>query len=63
MNPGPNTLKRRSTESTVTIPFDRTFRNLDERPAGTQEAGFNFCGKLRIFRALRTPNFDVSQRP
>lgn len=40
-------IRRRSTESTVTIPFERTFRNLDvNRPgAGTaQEAQFNFCG-------------------
>lgn len=42
-----NTLRRRSTESSVTIPFERTFRNLDQnRPdAGTtQESEFNFCG-------------------
>lgn len=44
VRPGQNILKRRSIESTVTIPFDRTFRNLDARPAGTAEAGFNFCG-------------------
>lgn len=47
MQPGPNTIPRRSTESSVTIPFERTFRNLDQnRPnAGTTEEGeFNFCG-------------------
>jgi hypothetical protein len=48
VNPGVNTLKRRSTESTVTIPYERIFRrNLDERPQGGEgEAGFNFCGKF-----------------
>lgn len=30
LNPGPNTIRRRSTESSVTIPFERTFRNLDK---------------------------------
>lgn len=47
VNPGPNTIPRRSTDSSVTIPFERTFRNLDQnRPnAGTtEEAEFNFCG-------------------
>lgn len=47
VNPGPNTIPRRSTDSSVTIPFERTFRNLDaNRPnAGTtEEAEFNFCG-------------------
>lgn len=47
VNPGDNLIRRRSTESSVTIPFDRTFRNLDRnRPgAGTaEEAQFNFCG-------------------
>ncbi|TMW42656.1 hypothetical protein DOY81_012266, partial [Sarcophaga bullata] len=47
LNPGKNTIKRRSTESSVTIPFERTFRNLEEnRPAegSAQELEFNFCG-------------------
>ena len=47
VNPGPNTIRRRSTESSVTIPFERTFRNLDEnRPAAgsAEEMDFNFCG-------------------
>lgn len=45
LRPGQNILKRRSTESTVTIPYERTFRNLDARPAGgTGESTFNFCG-------------------
>ncbi|XP_049822108.1 phenoloxidase 1-like [Aethina tumida] len=43
---GTNTINRKSTESSVTIPFERTFRNLDEnRPqGGDQLAQFNFCG-------------------
>ncbi|XP_067616919.1 phenoloxidase 2-like [Eurosta solidaginis] len=47
LNPGPNTIRRRSTESSVTIPFERTFRNLDfNRPAAgsPNELEFNFCG-------------------
>lgn len=47
MKPGENTIKRRSTDSSVTIPFERTFRDVDtDRPAaGSQdEAAFNFCG-------------------
>ncbi|CAO1425734.1 unnamed protein product [Diamesa serratosioi] len=47
LRPGQNTVRRRSRESTVTIPFERTFRNLDSnRPAAgtTAEEQFNFCG-------------------
>ncbi|KAG5668817.1 hypothetical protein PVAND_016740 [Polypedilum vanderplanki] len=44
LRPGQNTLKRRSVQSTVTIPYERTFRNLDARPTGNQEQAFNFCG-------------------
>ncbi|XP_031638947.1 phenoloxidase 2-like, partial [Contarinia nasturtii] len=47
LNPGDNLIRRNSTDSSVTIPFERTFRNLDRnRPtAGSQnEAEFNFCG-------------------
>ncbi|XP_067629385.1 phenoloxidase 2 [Eurosta solidaginis] len=47
LNPGPNTIRRRSTESSVTTPFERTFRNLDfNRPAAgsPNELEFNFCG-------------------
>uniref|UniRef100_A0A034V716 tyrosinase n=1 Tax=Bactrocera dorsalis TaxID=27457 RepID=A0A034V716_BACDO len=47
LNPGQNTIRRRSTESSVTIPFERTFRNLDlNRPAAgsADELEFNFCG-------------------
>ncbi|XP_066594189.1 phenoloxidase 1 [Prorops nasuta] len=46
LRPGQNTIERKSSESSVTIPFERTFRNLDEnRPIGgdTLEQ-FNFCG-------------------
>jgi Hemocyanin, ig-like domain len=43
---GSNTISRRSTESSLTIPFSRTFRNIDfNRPAGGDELEqFNFCG-------------------
>lgn len=46
MDPGRNEIIRQSTESSVTIPFERTFRNLDlNRPVGGDElAQFNFCG-------------------
>ncbi|XP_023292341.2 phenoloxidase 2-like [Lucilia cuprina] len=47
LNPGQNTIRRRSTDSSVTIPFERTFRNLDaNRPAAgsAEELEFNFCG-------------------
>lgn len=47
VNPGTNVIRQNSTESTVTIPFQQTFRSLDQaRPAtGTpEEAEFNFCG-------------------
>ncbi|XP_055374475.1 phenoloxidase 2-like [Condylostylus longicornis] len=47
LRPGQNTIRRRSTESTLTIPFERTFRNLDtNRPVqgSAEELEFNFCG-------------------
>lgn len=46
MNNGSNNIQRRSTESTVTIPFERTFRSQSQRPGeGTAaEAEYNFCG-------------------
>lgn len=47
MNRGENIIRRKSIESTVTIPYEQTFRNLDkQRPEfGTpQEYTFNFCG-------------------
>lgn len=46
VNPGQNTIQRSSTESSLTIPFERTFRNVDEnRPiSGDSLEQFNFCG-------------------
>ncbi|XP_012266497.2 phenoloxidase 1 [Athalia rosae] len=46
LRPGNNTIQRRSDESSVTIPFERTFRNLDQnRPiSGDNLEQFNFCG-------------------
>lgn len=47
VNAGMNTIRRRSDESSVTIPFERTFRNLDiNRPVANSpdELEFNFCG-------------------
>jgi hypothetical protein len=46
VKPGQNTIERKSTESSVTIPFERTFRNLEEnRPIGGDSLDqFNFCG-------------------
>lgn len=47
VRPGQNTINQRSVESSVTIPYEQTFRNLDSnRPAaGTEaEAENNICG-------------------
>lgn len=47
MNPGENLIRRRSTDSSVTIPFERTFRDVDTNRPGagtTEEEAFNFCG-------------------
>ncbi|XP_017755476.1 PREDICTED: phenoloxidase 2-like [Eufriesea mexicana] len=46
IRPGSNTYERGSTKSSVTIPFERTFRNLDaSRPGGGQALEqFDFCG-------------------
>lgn len=46
VKPGQNTIERKSTESSVTIPFERTFRSLEEnRPIGGDTLDqFNFCG-------------------
>ncbi|KAK5638829.1 hypothetical protein RI129_013124 [Pyrocoelia pectoralis] len=43
---GQNTITRRSDQSSVTIPFERTFRNLEaNRPTGGDALEqFNFCG-------------------
>lgn len=47
VNPGPNLIRRASTDSSVTIPFERTFRDLaTNRPGANtpEEAAFNLCG-------------------
>lgn len=47
MTPGSNTIERQSKESSVIIPFEQTFRNLQEnRPeaGSSREDEFNFCG-------------------
>ncbi|XP_076237383.1 phenoloxidase subunit A3 isoform X2 [Calliopsis andreniformis] len=46
LRPGENTINRNSTESSVTIPYERTFRNLEQgRPLGGEGLeSFNFCG-------------------
>lgn len=47
VNPGRNTIRRRSDESSVTIPFERSFRRVgaDYTPTQADElANFRFCG-------------------
>ncbi|KAL4705469.1 hypothetical protein ACJJTC_001017 [Scirpophaga incertulas] len=47
LNPGANTVRRQSSESSVTIPYERTFRDQAARPgdAGSAAAAeFDFCG-------------------
>ncbi|XP_073947872.1 phenoloxidase subunit 1-like isoform X2 [Choristoneura fumiferana] len=47
LRPGNNTIRHRSTESSVTIPYERTFRNQERRPGdpgSTEAAEFDFCG-------------------
>lgn len=46
MKNGKNTITRKSSESSVTIPFERTFRNLEQnRPqGGAALEQFNYCG-------------------
>lgn len=45
MRAGTNTIERRSVESSLTVPFEQTFRSLDNAPATGEEAqNFNFCG-------------------
>ncbi|CAK1590064.1 unnamed protein product [Parnassius mnemosyne] len=47
LNPGTNTVRRRSLDSSVTIPYERTFRSQADRPGdpGSAEAAqFDFCG-------------------
>ncbi|XP_046387012.1 phenoloxidase 1-like [Ischnura elegans] len=44
-NPKSNTIQRESNKSSITIPFERTFRDLESRPTGQADlASFNFCG-------------------
>jgi len=47
LRPGNNTIRRSSMESSVTIPYERTFRNQANRPGeqgSAQAAEFDFCG-------------------
>lgn len=46
LSPGENLITQASTSSSITIPFERTFRNVDlNRPAGGAALEqFNFCG-------------------
>lgn len=47
VNPGANTIKRRSDESNVTIPYERSFRRIGSNFQPTdaaQLAQFQFCG-------------------
>lgn len=57
VHPGENVIRRKSTESAVTIPYEQTFRNIDkdrpgnerqeqqERPVVTREShDYDFCG-------------------
>lgn len=47
MNPGKNIIRRRSDESSVTIPYERSFRNIGSRNQPTdpaEKALFQFCG-------------------
>lgn len=47
MNPGVNNIKRRSDESSVTLPYERSFRRIGSnfQPTGAAElAQFQFCG-------------------
>ncbi|XP_075983485.1 prophenoloxidase 2 [Anticarsia gemmatalis] len=47
LKPGNNTVRRRSLDSSVTIPYERTFRNQTARPGdpgSTAAEEFDFCG-------------------
>lgn len=45
VKPGQNTIIRESAQSSVTIPFERTFRDLSEKPTeGDALQEYNFCG-------------------
>lgn len=42
---GSNTIERQSTDSTVTIPYEQTFRSQENRPtSGNALQNFNYCG-------------------
>ncbi|KAK7595536.1 hypothetical protein V9T40_013361 [Parthenolecanium corni] len=42
---GSNTIERQSSDSSVTIPYDQTFRNQENRPtSGNAATSFNYCG-------------------
>lgn len=76
VHPGENVIKRKSSESAVTIPYSQTFRNIDkERPGGPldQPGGqlqqtsresyeFDFCGKHRVCEFLKNP-FETTMIP
>jgi tyrosinase len=44
VRPGQNRIRRRSIESSITIPFERTFRNLAGTDGTPNTQDFNFCG-------------------
>lgn len=47
MAPGKNTIRRASIESSVTIPYERTFMDQNQRtgdPGTAEAAEFDFCG-------------------
>lgn len=44
MTPGVNTIRRRSDDSAITIPYNRTFRNVSTAAVNPTNEGFNFCG-------------------
>jgi len=47
LKPGKNTVTRESKDSSVTIPFDRTFRDLGnviESPVTHEDEKYNYCG-------------------
>lgn len=45
LRPGSNTVERRSIDSSVTVPFEQTFRSLDNAPlVGDEAQNFNYCG-------------------
>lgn len=47
MNPGTNEIRRRSEQSSVTIPYERSFRRIGSEyqpQSGEELAQFQFCG-------------------